>query len=204
MLLVWSRMTSPSSGSVRSYQGNLSALRLFQEPVPLGPDRSLCAVADPEPLEGAAQMSLDRLLTDPETPGDLLVGQPSGHQSQDLSLSSGQGRPLGLISKQGQGGAQRERRCPVNHGSNPVHELLRARVPRQTADAGASIRSLSFGVASRITFTCGPAETIPRINAARSRSGMERSIKVTSGGSRRIEVVAASASRRSATRDLSG
>jgi hypothetical protein len=58
-----------------------SALGFFQQPVPLRPDRSLRAVADPEPLEGAAQMSLDRLLTDPETPGDLLVGQPSGHQS---------------------------------------------------------------------------------------------------------------------------
>src|SRR3984893_9225793 len=63
--------------------GKPSALRIFQQPVPLGPDRSLGAVADPEPLEGAAQMSLDRLLADPETPGDLLVGQPSGHQSQD-------------------------------------------------------------------------------------------------------------------------
>ena len=82
--------------------------------------------------------------------------------------------------------------------------VSRGKQPTAPASTAASIRSLSFGVASRITFTCGPAETIPRINAARSRSGMERSIKVTSGGSRRIEAIAASASCSSATRDMSG
>lgn len=69
-----------------------------------GPDRRLRAVGDADFPQDVLDVLLDRLVTDVQRLGDLLVGQPIGQLPEDLALALGQRHlDIGGQPRRGQG-----------------------------------------------------------------------------------------------------
>ena len=100
----------------------------------MGPECRLGAVGDPELLEDVGQVGLDRSIGDAQPPGDVLVGQPLGHQREHLALPwSGRvtGRLDALLVQQDPGRLGIERRAAGGR---------RVARPPITSSGGASLR----------------------------------------------------------------
>ena len=107
----------------------------------IGKDDRLRPVAQAQLVEDMRDVGLDGRLGQHEAIGDLAVGQPAGHELEDLDLALGQlaevgmarigrGRqPIGIAIEETAGDGRREQRVAGGHDPQRGHEIARASRP---------------------------------------------------------------------------
>src|SRR5688572_2077264 len=109
----------------RDSRNRTSVLR--PEPVPLGPQRSLRPVGDPDRAEDARQVRLHGLLADRELARDQLVRKAARHHPQYLALTFRElveRRSRDTVLKQSAPGARIERRLAPRSRADRPRELV--------------------------------------------------------------------------------